>query len=237
MQQTASNRLNRVREQYRQGHVALGTYVTVPAPRAVEVLSDTGLDFVRFDPFRHPWPTSLLKEMAAVALNANLTPWARVGYSREAIVELVDCGMQIITVPEVDTAAQAKDIVSAVRSADRGDVLVGVQIETSEGIANLHEIIATDGVDIIHTGRTDISHAMGVPGEQFHPKVLEVERRIVDAALAAGKQVSLLYPLTQDGLALAAKAIAAGARIFALDMDYRILQRAFSDAASLRVGK
>jgi len=93
-------------------------------------------------------------------------------------------------------------------------------------IANYREIIAVEGVDIIHTGRTDIARAIGVPGEQFHPRVLEVERRIVEATLEAGKQASLLYPLTEQGMELAADLIQLGVRIFALDMDYRVLHRA-----------
>ncbi len=241
---------NRVRERYRAAQLALGTYVTLPVPQAIDVLADVGFDFIRLDPFRHPWSNAVLAGMIAAARAARLTPWARVTNDPAAIANLLALGVQIITVPEIDTPAQARDVVAAVRHPPRGrrpfpesggskseyrtwaetEILVGCQIETEQGMANYREIIAVDGVDIVHTGRTDISHALGVPGQQFHPRVLDVERRIVDAALEAGKQPALLYPLTEQGIELACDFARRGVRIFALDMDYRVLQRAFSDA-------
>lgn len=243
---------NIVRTRYQAGEIALGTYVTYPTGREVELLAGSGLDFVRLDPFRFPWPSAAVTEVVAAARAAKMTPWARVSFDPEAIGTLLDCGVQIITIPEVDTPEQARNVVAAVRHAPLGrrpvpekmkpiagygawaekDILVGCQIETSEAIANFRDIIAVEGVDIIHTGRTDISHALGVPGEQFHPRVLEVERRIVEATLEAGKQPSLLYPATDEGLELAAGFAKIGVRIFAIDMDYRVLARVFTQAAT-----
>jgi 4-hydroxy-2-oxoheptanedioate aldolase len=246
---STTSHLNLVRQRYQAGELALGTYVTIPAARAVEVLAGTGLDFVRFDPFKFPQHLQTIEKMVEAARHAGMTPWARIGHDAAAIGRLVAGGVQIITVPETDTPAQARAIVAAVRhssprtpqlaDADPGvdkqrmtsEILIGCQIETEQAIANSRAIIAVEGVDIIHTGRNDIATALGVPGEQFHPRVLAVERSIVEATLEAGKQPSLLYPATEQGLELASKMAAIGVRIFAIDMDYRVLHRAFSDVA------
>lgn len=222
--------------------LVLGTYVTMPSTREVQILAESGLDFVRFDPFKFTWNTATMAEMVAATREVSMTPWARTSHDAGMITKMVSLGMQIITVPEVDTEAQARDIVAAVRrsqnagpgrNAGDAEVLVGVQIETAEGIANCRQIIATDGVDIVHTGRNDISRALGVPGEQFHPRVLDVERRIVESVLEARKQMSLLYPLTEQGIELATNYLRMGVRIFALDMDYRVLHRVFRQFVDL----
>jgi len=231
-----------VKQRYEAGQLALGTYVTLPTGRAVEVLAGAGLDFVRLDPYKFPWPRSLTAEVVAAARRGLMTPWARIDNDPAAIRDLLEFGIQIVTVPEIDTAEQAKELVSVIRhrpanardgAGDASEILVGCQIETVEGIKNYRAIIGTEGVDIIHTGRNDISHALGVPGDQFHPRVLEVERRIVEATLEAGKQPALLYPLTDQGIELAAEWVRFGVRIFALDMDYRLLHRAYSQVAEL----
>ena len=52
--------------------------------------------------------------------------------------------------------------------------------------------------------------------------------RIVEAALAAGKQVSLLHPLTDDGLARMEAWMKQGVNIMTVDSDYRVLIREYS---------
>ena len=51
------------------------------------------------------------------------------------------------------------------------------------------------------------------------------------ADLDAGKQPSLLYPLTDQGIELATAMLHLGVRIFAIDMDYRVLHRAFMEVS------
>jgi 4-hydroxy-2-oxoheptanedioate aldolase len=46
-----------------------------------------------------------------------------------------------------------------------------VQIETREGLANLEEIAAVDGVDGVFIGPTDLAASMGHIGNAQHPEV------------------------------------------------------------------
>src|SRR5262249_56528782 len=72
------------------------------------------------------------------------------------------------------------------------ELIVSCQIEGRDGVENYGEIVKVEGVDCVQTGRGDLSLALGVPGEEFHPKVLEAAQRIVAAPLEAGDQCSLL---------------------------------------------
>ena len=103
------------------------------------------------------------------------------------------------------------------------EVLLSVQIEGTEGIQNYKEIVKVEGIGCIQTGRNDISRALGVPGEQFHPRVLEMEKRIVDAALEAGKQFWLVHPANDDGIERITRWIEQGVIIHTVETDLTAL--------------
>lgn len=245
--------LNRVKSLYESGELALGTYITVPAARVVEALAAAGLDFLRIDAYKFPWDYTTMGDIVRTTRLRGLTPWARVRNDAWEIGRMLDLGVHALTVPGVSSAAEARAITTAALNPPRGqrepstpegfasyeeydewaasELIIGCQIETPEGIANFREIISTPDVAVIHTGRNDIAAALGVPGEQFHPRVLEVERQVVEATLDAGKQPALMYPLTDDGIDRAQHWIERGVRVFALDTDSRVLQRAFTAGA------
>jgi 2-keto-3-deoxy-L-rhamnonate aldolase RhmA len=104
-------------------------------------------------------------------------------------------------------------------------VLVACNLEGEGSLENLEEIVKVDGIDIIKSGRGDLSLALGVPGEDYHPKVLEAEKRIVGAALDAGKQVCLHNSNTDEGIERALRWIEQGVRILETDSDYQVLLR------------
>jgi 4-hydroxy-2-oxoheptanedioate aldolase len=72
-------------------------------------------------------------------------------------------------------------------SANR-DSLVIIQIETAQAVQEAEAIIAVDGVDMLFVGPFDLSQALGVTGEFFHPKCLEAIDKVATACRHAGKK-------------------------------------------------
>jgi len=72
------------------------------------------------------------------------------------------------------------------------------QIETLEGIENADEIIATDGVDVVFLGPTDLSVALGVHGQGKHEKVLTVIEDLTKKIVAAGKVSGTIARTPED---------------------------------------
>ncbi len=62
-----------------------------------------------------------------------------------------------------------------------------IQIEDPEAMEELEEICAVDGIDMIFYGPGDFSHALGVPGQMQHPKVVEARIKIAECARRNGK--------------------------------------------------
>jgi 4-hydroxy-2-oxoheptanedioate aldolase len=116
-------------------------------------------------------------------------------HNRSTMIRYLNCGADGLMVPMVETAGQARAIVETVRyacPADHEKRLVICMIETLEAIANLDEILAVDGVDLLFIGPGDLSQSMGylpsVPLGQERPQpVQDAVAGAVAKIRAAGK--------------------------------------------------
>jgi 2-keto-3-deoxy-L-rhamnonate aldolase RhmA len=245
---------NRVMALCRQGKPAFGAYVRIPAPDVVEALAQAGLDYVRMDNYHNRWNPDVLANMIRAAYDQGVTPWIRTRNDPWVLMTVLDMGAQAISISNMSSVEEAKKAVAGVFYPPRGEreaaranrfrnesakeyyewsaneVLLSVQIEGTEGLQNYQEIVKVEGIGCIQTGRNDISLALGVPGEQFHPTVLEMEKRIVGAALDAGKQVSLVHPANDDGFERMARWIEQGVLIHTVETDLTALSTFYSRA-------
>ena len=71
-------------------------------------------------------------------------------------------------------------------------LLVIGQIESAAALANLEEIVAVPGLDMLFIGPFDLSASLGYLGEPDHPEVLKEIGRIEVVAKAAGKALGCI---------------------------------------------
>jgi 2-dehydro-3-deoxyglucarate aldolase/4-hydroxy-2-oxoheptanedioate aldolase len=64
---------------------------------------------------------------------------------------------------------------------------LAIQIETTEAVACVRELVAIDGVDMLFVGPADLSSNLGVPGQVLHPKCIEALEEVGRACRDAGK--------------------------------------------------
>ena len=201
-------KINRAKWKMVQGRPAVGTLAELGTPLTAGILSRAGFDFVLVDTQHGFW------EMADVAYafrNISLgsaTPMARVQINDYyAIGSLLDRGALGIVVPMVNTAQEAKAAAFAMRCPPRGgrsaagdldgflgpnywdwvddELFLAVQIETAEGLENVGEILAVDGVDGCWIGPMDLAKSMGIElGSNDHEKAIMT---VLDACLRANK--------------------------------------------------
>jgi 2-keto-3-deoxy-L-rhamnonate aldolase RhmA len=242
---------NRVKQLYQAGKPAFGTYITFSTPAVVELAGQAGLDFVRIDTYHRPFNPETVVDMVTAAYAHEITPWIRCRLDPWVIMMALDAGAQAISISNIPNAEAARRAVAATYYPPKGEreagrplrfrsmgakqyhewaeneVILSVQIEGVEGLENYREIVKVDGIDCIQSGRGDISLALGYPGDPFHPKVLEAEERVVEAALEAGKQVSLQHGATEDNFERMVKWMERGVRIFTVDQDFGALLRSY----------
>ena len=70
------------------------------------------------------------------------------------------------------------------------ECVVIVQIEHVDGVENLAEILAVEGVHGFLIGPYDLSASLGVPGQLEHPKMVDAMKQILTAA--GGKRKAVL---------------------------------------------
>ncbi|MDL9980155.1 HpcH/HpaI aldolase family protein [Microbacterium sp. ASV49] len=233
----------------------VGLWACSGSPLIAEVLAGSGVDWLLID-MEHSANTleSVLTQLQTVAAYP-VTPVVRVPYGDDVILkQVLDLGAQNVLVPMVSNAAQARELVAAVRYPPRGRRGVGsslsrsarwnrvdgylqnaddhvslfVQIESADAVEHAAEIAAVDGVDGVFVGPADLAASLGVLGQQTHPDVLAAVERTFAAVRAAGKPVGVnaFDPVAADGY------IVAGAAFIAVAADVSMLARGSEALAS-----
>ncbi len=185
-----------------------GTYIMSPCSTEIEAMKLAGVDFLIFDLEHEQLTFSEILPMLRTCDACGMATMVRVPCLDEGTIKkALDIGASAIKVPGISSAAEARKAVSfckyppdGVRGAcpfvrcnnyateqDRGacyerankETVVSVIIEGIEGVNRMEEIIATPGIDCISIGNVDLSVALGVPGQVFHPKV---KRAVLDCA-------------------------------------------------------
>ena len=205
----------------------IGTFAAIPHPVAIEVAAASGLDFICIDAEHSQIGRELIENLIRASDVHRVPAMVRVpGHAPESIAGVLDAGAAGVLVPRVSTAAQAKAAVMATRYPPVGERGVGpgraagygyripdylksaneslvlaIQIETAEGLANVEEIVAVEGVDVIFIGPGDLSVSLDAMGPKGAKKLDAAILKITKAARAAGKAVGIFRPgRFEDGM-------------------------------------
>ena len=106
------------------------------------------------------------------------------------------------------------------------DVTLIVQIEDKSGLENIDDILSVPGVDMVATGKNDLSQALGIPGQNSHPDVLAAEDLVIRKALEYGKYPTLMVKSKKRIQELKEK----GVRCFSLGRDETLLFSAMKES-------
>lgn len=182
------------------------------------ILADCGFAWIMLDNEHSPVPTGAAYDMALGALRAGVMPFARVRRNEPA--EIACCltnGALGVLVPHVNGPEEAAAAARATRFPPQGELSVpgtipqfgyrrslaeatalfnvqavtAVMIESRAALANVEEIAATPGVDVLFIGASDLIYDLGLPGGYGSSQMEDAVRRTVAAATACGKHVGM----------------------------------------------
>ena len=209
-------RMNGFGRRLRQREFQLGTVVSSTDPAVVEAMAGSALDFLMMDTEHSPLGPESVQTLVMAASAADTPVLVRVGGLEPIqLMQPLDVGAAGVIVPRVHNADEVRSIMESTRyppgglrgfgprragqygrrtreyAADANDnVAVVVQIETSEAVDNLAEIVSVPGLDGVLVGPNDLSAALGVAGQVESDPVLEVIGRVAevcrDVGIAAG---------------------------------------------------
>ena len=219
---------NRVKRILREGGLALGTYTGgIADPQIVEIIGHAGFDAAFIDMEHTSFDLRDVQLMVMAAERVGITPIVRTpGFDPALILRLLDMGVQGIQVPHISDARAAREAVKAVRYAPLGErgmagssrasdygvistsehmersnreITLAVMVEDLPALGEIDAIAATEGVDIVAVGPSDMSRALGVAGTADHPKLVEAVRRVGEAVRKGGV-ARLALPMNHPAL-------------------------------------
>ncbi len=210
---------NLFKEKLAAGERQIGCWLSMAEEYMAEISATAGFDWLLIDGEHAPNDLRSISRQLQVIGASPSHAVVRMPIGRDWLIkQVLDAGAQNILVPLVDSGAQAAEMVRAVRYPTRGNRGVGssaarasrfgaipdylatadseicllLQVENRAGLAALDDILATDGVDGVFIGPSDLAADMGHLG---NPKAPEVQAAIKDAMRrirAAGKAAGIL---------------------------------------------
>lgn len=242
---------NTMRKKLANGEQALGLWAGLGSEAAVEMASSSGFDWILIDCEHGVAGYEALPGLLRSLTGSESTSLVRVPNADDMSIfkRVLDAGVEGVLVPQVYTANQVKNIVSACRYPPQGtrgiaggrahkygadfkdtlqrsnaEILVFVQIETREAIENLDEILAVAGLDGVLVGPADLSAALGQTLNFDTPEFYAAIASILSATKRAGKPAGFYCNNPEEAKAR----IAQGFQFVNICNDLSILLQGFS---------
>lgn len=237
------------------GDLQLGCWLGLADPYIAEISAGAGFDWVLIDGEHAPNDLRSITAQLQVLAGRNSHAAVRPPIGEAWIIkQLLDAGAQTLLIPMVESAEQARALVSAVtyppygmrgvgsalaRASDfaaigdylttaRDEICLLVQVENLKGLEALDEILAVDGIDGVFIGPSDLAADMGFIGKAGQDEVKNAVTDAIKRIVAAGKAAGIL---TLDE-ALQQKCRALGATFIATEIDVTLFARNMRAAAA-----
>jgi 4-hydroxy-2-oxoheptanedioate aldolase len=240
------------------GNPQYGIWAGFATGYGAEITAGFGYDWMLIDGEHAPNTVpSILAQLQAVAPYSTAPVVRAVSHDPVLIKQLLDVGTQTLMIPMVESADQARALVSAMRYPPHGIRGVGggltratrwdsvpdylqtahqelcliVQVESRAGVENAAQIASVEGVDAVFIGPFDLASGLGHAGNPSHPEVQDKIRHAIEATLAAGKVCGILAPVEDD----ARRYQSWGCQFIAVGIDISLMrQAALSNLARYR---
>jgi 2-dehydro-3-deoxyglucarate aldolase len=175
--------------------IQIGCWSALANPISTEVLGLAGFDWLVLDGEHAPNDISTFIPQLMALKGSHSAPVVRVPTNEPVIIKrLLDIGFYNFLIPFVETEEQAALAVASTRYPPEGirgvsvshranmfgtvpdyfaqsnnNITILVQIESQQGVDNVDAIAATNGVDGIFVGPSDLAAAFGHLGNASHP--------------------------------------------------------------------
>ena len=190
--------VNPLLDAWASGRPTYGIWCALPSSVSMEMVAGIGFDYACVDMQHGAIDYTTALPMFQAARAGGVTPITRVPANDAGLIgKVLDAGAAGVVVPLVNTAEEAARAVAACRYPPvgqrsfgpiRASMITGnrdpqdlqkvaciVMVETGEGLENVDEIAAVEGLDAIYVGPSDLAIALGVPTGYERPEPVHVE--------------------------------------------------------------
>ena len=227
---------NRAKSKLKAGLPTYGVISTSADPQIAELFGLAGFDYYMLDTEHGLMDAAQVVDVIRACERVKMTPMVRIGSKDPKLVlQYLDAGMMGVMMPGLETVAELKMLIDAVKYPPRGkrgfgltraagyipvgteaveyihfsneQTMVIPQFEDATLIDRFEEMICQLGVDAVVIGPRDLSLNMGFPDGPNHPEVQEM----IDRVIAICKKTGVAARITAGSRADSAQQVARGA--------------------------
>jgi 4-hydroxy-2-oxoheptanedioate aldolase len=176
-----------LKSKWGRGETALGAWISLREPLAVQMACSAGYDYVCIDMQHGLADYRDVVALLQAAARTESTPLVRVPWNEPGIIgRVLDAGALGVIIPMVNSPEEARQAVAACRYPPDGarsfgpltaastygggyvgranrDIACIPTIETRQAVESIDDILAVPGIDAIYVGPADLSFSYGMP--------------------------------------------------------------------------
>ncbi|KAB8036817.1 2,4-dihydroxyhept-2-ene-1,7-dioic acid aldolase [Silvanigrella paludirubra] len=197
--------------------VSVGSWITVPHPTIVELMSSFDFDWLCIDLEHSPVSYLELQNAIQIIQGKGKKAYVRVPLNSHYHTKFpLDAGPDGIIIPMVNSKKEAMEAVQHCFYPPKGKRSVGlarahkfgfdfnshynkniheldliVQVEHVNAVEEIDEILSVQEIAGVFIGPYDLSSSLGIPGQLDHPRLLECIKIVEKKALLASKKLGM----------------------------------------------
>ena len=194
------------------GDVVFGPMVSeIRSPGIAILFAQAGFDYFFIDLEHSCFSLETVSDMVMAARAADIPVIVRPSRRKSAnyLSRPLDIGASGLLVPQIRTRQETEEVVRWSRYQPIGSrgmalsrqhtffqsgnapdsmnqlneqILIAIQIENRDALANLDDILSVPGIDAAFVGPGDLAAALGRPGDSSHPEVEEAIQQVIDVS-------------------------------------------------------
>lgn len=213
--------INHLKSKLARGDMLRGLWVCLGSDTVTEIAGHAGFDWCLIDGEHGAYDPTLIRRQLMILAGTPAEAVVRVPVNEDWVLkQVLDLGAQSVMVPMINSGEEARKAVAACRYAPQGIRGIGgattrasgfgafdgynstandqicllLQVETRAGLDDIDAIAATDGVDCVFIGPSDLCADMGYRDDPAAPAVWDAITRAVGKIRAAGKAAGIICP-------------------------------------------
>lgn len=202
-----------IRQRLERGEYVVGVTISSTSLDMAALAARAGFDFLWVEMEHSPLTLETLRHVVLTSRACPAVPFARLPATETWLAKRVlDAGVHGVIVPFASTPELAAQAAQACRYPPRGrrgsgaalatstwpaesgyydsaddNVVVVAMIEEASALAQIDAIAATDGIDVLFVGTSDLAFSLGHRGDTGHPDVASALVQVREAADRHGR--------------------------------------------------
>lgn len=211
--------MKNLKDKIQSGEVVHGCWINLASTVSTEIVGKAGFDWLLIDLEHGAGDVAVMYQQLQVLSGSPSTPIVRIDqFSKPVVQHILDAGAIGIMFPQIHSSLEADEAIRMMYYPPRGargmaqmvratafgrnakeyiatveKNLVGIiQIETLDALKNIDSIAATEGVDVLFVGPSDLSLSLGIFGQLDHSLYQQAIRDVAKAAKKFNKSTGVL---------------------------------------------